>query len=321
MATSFDITAIAAALTSRAADVALAVLGEANRQLSNKRELRFGRKGSMAVVITGPKTGSWYDYENDIGGDLFDLIRREHGGNFHAALEDARRFVGYANTVRPLSDASAQCHVDTNDSISAANQRRALELWVEGLPIDETIAAQYLVRRGVVEPALDSEALRFHPSCPYGERERHPCMLALLRDIRTNEPRAIHRTALTPAGDKVGRMVLGPKVGAAVKLSPDETVTMGLTIAEGIETTLSGMQLGWQPAWSVVDAAGIAKFPVLSGIEALTILVDNDASGTGQRRAMECSDRWTKAGREVLRVLPRRSGDDLNDIVRKRAVA
>jgi putative DNA primase/helicase len=96
---------------------------------------------------------------------------------------------------------------------------------------------------------------------------------------------------------------------------------MGLTIAEGIETTLSGMQLGWQPAWSVVDAAGIAKFPVLSGIEALTILVDNDASGTGQRRAMECSDRWTKAGREVLRVLPRRSGDDLNDIVRKWAVA
>ena len=116
-------------------------------------------------------------------------------------------------------------------------------------------------------------------------------------------------------------MVLGPKVGAAVKLSPDDAVTMGLTIAEGIETALSGMQLGWQPAWSVVDAAGIAKFPVLSGIEALTILVDNDQSGTGQRRAIECSERWTKAGREVLRVIPRRTGDDLNDIVRKKAVA
>jgi hypothetical protein len=69
-------------------------------------------------------------------------------------------------------------------------------------------------------------------------------MLALLRDIRTNKPRAIHRTALTPAGGKIGRMVLGSKVGAAIKLSPDDAVTMGLAIAEGIETALSGMQLG-----------------------------------------------------------------------------
>jgi hypothetical protein len=130
-------------------------------------------------------------------------------------------------------------------------------------------------------------------------------------------PRERHRRG----GDKIGRMVLGPKDGAAVKLSPNDSVTMGLTIAEGVETALSGIQLGWRPAWSVSDAAGIAKFPVLPGVEALTILVDNDESGTGQRRAIECSDRWTKAGREVLRVIPRRSGDDLNDIVCRRAVA
>jgi putative DNA primase/helicase len=320
MTSRFDARAIAAALTLCAADVPMSLLGEPNRQLSSKRELRFGHKGSLAVAITGPKTGSWYDYENDVGGDLLDLIRREHGGNFQAALEYARRFIGHAQTERHCSGASAQCYVDPNDRVSAGNKRRALELWNEGFPITETVAARYLVKRGVDEPAMGSEALRFHPSCPFGERERHPCLLALLRDIRTNEPRAIHRTALTPAGDKIGRMVLGPKVGAAVKLSPDDTVTMGLTIGEGIETTLSGMQFGWQPAWSVVDAAGIAKFPVLSGIEALTILVDNDESGTGQRRAIECSNRWTKAGREVLRVLPRRCGDDLNDIVRKRVV-
>ena len=130
-------------------------------------------------------------------------------------------------------------------------------------------------------------------------------------------PRERHRRG----GDKIGRMVLGPKDGAAVNLSPNDSVTMGLTIAEGVETALSGIQLGWRPAWSVSDAAGIAKFPVLPGVEALTILVDNDESGTGQRRAIECSDRWTKAGREVLRVIPRRSGDDLNDIVCRRAVA
>jgi hypothetical protein len=40
---------VAAALTARTTEVATALLGEANRQLSSKRELRFGRKGSLAV--------------------------------------------------------------------------------------------------------------------------------------------------------------------------------------------------------------------------------------------------------------------------------
>jgi len=316
MTTRFDMKTITTALTGRAAEVAVALLGEPNRQLSRKHELRFGRNGSLAVVTDGAKAGWWYDHEKGTGGDLVDLIRRQHGGSFRAAVEYAQHFVGHARAVQTPSD---RCRMGATDS--AGNQRRALELWEQGLPIAETVAAHYLAMRGILEPDIDREVLRFHPSCPYGERARHPCMLALLRDIRTDEPRAIHRTALTPAGDKIGRMVLGPKDGAAVKLSPDDAVTTGLTIAEGVETALSGIQFRWRPTWSVVDAAGIAKFPVLPGVEALTILVDNDESGTGQRRAIECSDRWTKAGREVLRVIPRRTGDDLNDIVCKRAVA
>jgi putative DNA primase/helicase len=216
----FDMTTITVELKDRAAEVAIMLLGEPNRQLSSKRELRFGRKGSLAVAITGPKIGSWYDYENDVGGDLLDLIRREHGGNFRAAVEYAQRFIGHERTLHASSDASAQCRVGTIDSFSVGNQHWALELWEEALPILETPAARHLAKRGIVEPAVSSDVLRFHPSCPYGERARHPCMLALLRGIRTNEPRAIQRTALTPAGDKIGRMVLGPKVGAAVKLYP-----------------------------------------------------------------------------------------------------
>jgi hypothetical protein len=46
----------------------------------------------------------------------------------------------------------------------------------------------------------------------------------------------------------------------------------------------------------------------------LNILVDNDASGRGQSAALECSARWTEAGREVFRVIPDRCGDDLNDV-------
>jgi hypothetical protein len=52
------------------------------------------------------------------------------------------------------------------------------------------------------------------------------------------EPRAIYRTALTPTAEKMGRMALGPKAGAAVKLSCDEEVAQGLGSGEGVETVL-----------------------------------------------------------------------------------
>jgi putative DNA primase/helicase len=67
----------------------------------------------------------------------------------------------------------------------------------------------------------------------------------------------------------------------------------------------------------VGDAGGVARFPVLAGIECLTILVDNDA--TGQAAALECSKRWTGAGCEVFRVLPTEAGTDMADIIRGRA--
>jgi hypothetical protein len=113
-------------------------------------------------------------------------------------------------------------------------------------------------------------------------------------------------------------MTLGPKAGTAIKLSANEHVTMGLAIGEGLETVLSAMQMGFQPAWAVGDANNLGAFPVLSGVESLTILVDNDKSGTGQRQAMECSRRWTKAGREIFRLIPNRGGEDFNDIVIRR---
>ena len=89
-----DVDACRASLRGRAADVAILLIGRPNRSMSSKRELRFGNKGSLAVVISGPKSGCWYDHESDVGGDLFDLIRRERGGNFASALEFARGLVG-----------------------------------------------------------------------------------------------------------------------------------------------------------------------------------------------------------------------------------
>ena len=41
----------------------------------------------------------------------------------------------------------------------------------------------------------------------------------------------------------------------------------------------------------------MAKFPVLSGIEALTIIADNDLNGAGERAAAAVASRWREAGK------------------------
>ena len=209
--------------------------------------------------------------------------------------------------------------IGQSDNLAERNRQLALEVWNAGRDVGGTLAARYLARRKLVLPeGVSGRAIRFHPTCPFGG-DRHPAMIGIFRGIVNNEPRAIHRTALTLDGHKLGRKMLGPKSETAIKLTADEDVTTGIAIGEGIESTLGGMLLGFVPAWALGDAYGIASFPVLPGVETVTIFVDHDVSGTGQRRAIECSRRWTTAGRQVFRVVPIKEGADLADIIVGRA--
>jgi Toprim domain len=142
----------------------------------------------------------------------------------------------------------------------------------------------------------------------------------LFRDVLTNEPKAIHRIALGPEGILIAKRMLGRVGGCAIKLDADENVEQSLSIGEGVETMLAARMRGFRPAWALGSAGAIKQFPVLAGIGALTILVDNDEADRNGRRAgpdaaAECSARWTAAGREVRRIVPRRTGHDMADLV------
>src|SRR5271166_1907678 len=100
MTTRLDISTIAEALTAHAAEVAMALLGEPNRLLSSRRELRFRRKGSLAVVIEGGKSGRWYDHEAGRGGDLINLIQGTLGTTFREAVAYAEQFIGPTPSLR-----------------------------------------------------------------------------------------------------------------------------------------------------------------------------------------------------------------------------
>ena len=52
------------------------LLGEPNRRLSNTRELRWGRKGSLRLDL---ESGRLFDFEADMSLGLLDLVAREYG--------------------------------------------------------------------------------------------------------------------------------------------------------------------------------------------------------------------------------------------------
>jgi hypothetical protein len=111
----------------------------------------------------------------------------------------------------------------------------------------------------------------------------------------------IHRTYLNPDGTKRERKMLGPM--GIIRLSPDEEVCTGLALCEGLEDGLAVLLSGWRPAWAASCAASISNFPVLSGVESLTVFCDYDE--VGMNAAITCCDRWEAAGRQTAIQEPR----------------
>jgi Toprim domain-containing protein len=249
----------------------------------------------------------------DEGFAVFNCAHCGESGYVHS--DSTARVVDLAEARRRIAEAARK---ETEDK--AQRTAAALALWNERQSFVGSKAETYLREtRGLgawVEAFDLDQSLGFHPSCPFGN-ERLPCMLALVRGIRSDKPQAIHRTALTGEAkpQRIDRLSLGPVAGGAVKLSLDGDVTHGLLIGEGIETVLSAsLMLKFRPAWSVLSRSGIARFPVLSGVECVTIAVDNDESGDGQRDAATLVERLTAAGVEVITVQTNLA-QDFNDVL------
>jgi hypothetical protein len=221
---------------------------------------------------------------------------------------------GYVETMagearnRPVAARSTPRRHETLSDLGCA-------LWRSCGPIDGAALA-YLESRHCVIPPADGD-LRWHPALRHPSGHVGPALVALVTHAQTRAPLTLHRTWVRRDGAKAPvsppRMLLGGhrKVGGVVRLWPDDAVSTGLAIAEGIETALA-LAHAMTPVWSVIDAGNLAAFPVLYGIEVLTIAADHDDAGI--KAAEQCAARWVAAGREVRVVMPEQRGRDVADV-------
>ena len=215
------------------------------------------------------------------------------------------------------------------DTLAPFGQR----LWASCRPIEPgSVAASYLERRGCALPAFPDEShLRWHPDVR-NRKEDHtgPALVALVTDVDTGEPISLHRTWIAPDGsakaklDRPRLLLARHRSDGVVRLWPDDEITLGLVLGEGIETCLAGAQAGLTPVWATLSAGNLAAFPVLPGIEGLTVLVDHDRPNptTGRRpgisAALALVRRYTEAGfdpdRDIKVILPPAEGQDAADL-------
>jgi hypothetical protein len=297
----------------------------------SRRGIRLKRSGAERMGAC-PVCGGRDRFSINIRKQLFNCRYCDKGGDVIAMVQhiDSCNF-DHAITVLANKLKQSSNHPQSTQTPAARQKptplNNVLQLWNEAVHPAGTPVETYLKRRNVrLLPCATGEAIRFHPACKFGLRQV-PCMVALIRNIKTDEPQAIHRTALDLAGNKIevngcSRMSLGPIAGGAVKLTDNAEVTGCLGIGEGIESTLSLQsvpEFGPSPIWAVLSAAGIEGFPVLAGIECLWIAVDHDEHGRGQQAARTCSARWVAAGKEAFRITPDQPGDDLNNLTKRHA--
>ncbi|NUB05630.1 hypothetical protein FW320_05485 [Azospirillum sp. Vi22] len=315
--TDSDLDDLRARLRDHAGQLAEHLLGAPNLAQCSRRELRFGSKGAVSLVLTGDKAGLWCDHSADAGGDMLALIQRELRLDFPAAARWALAWLGDPGRHAPAPRRPANDHPPIEH---AALSPWGRELWASARPITaDCIAGRYLLGRLCALPG--PHAVRWVPALRYGDSE-FPALLGLITDAQdADRALNLHRTWLAPDGsgkapvDRPRLLLKGHrKAGGVIRLSGDFDVTAGLGIAEGLETSLTALAAGWGPVWCCIDAGNVGNFPVLPGIEALTVFADHDQAG--RSAADKVAARWAAAGREARILLPPKPGDDLNDWAR-----
>jgi hypothetical protein len=247
------------------------------------------------------------------GGDVVDLTQHVLGLDFRAAVA---WLTGSGTAApRPL------CHEARPRPAAAATPTTttdiAMGIWRASVDPRGTAVERYLASRGLtLGDEVAMSVIRWNPAARWrGDRRPKPAMVSLMRSIANGGPQAVALTFL--AGDvKTGRIFIGPGFDAAVMLDGFDFVTTSLAVGEGVETCMTARQYDFRPCWALGSAGAIEVFPVLSGVESLTLIAEHC-----ERNAVAvemCGTRWHAAGREVL-IDYSLIGKDLNDALRGKA--
>jgi putative DNA primase/helicase len=311
------------ALRSCIADLAERLLGQPT--VRRKRELRWGARGSLSVIISGARQGTCSDFETGWVGDPIRLIEREVHTDFIGAVKYGCDYAGIAfdrhgrqedPAARRAREADQECQRAKKEAEYEADEGRrianARALWNASVPVYGTIGSKYLeVTRAIPRPATGwpDAVIRYHQGT---------ASLILAGTNTLGEVRFVQRVRLTIGAQKLAgtpKLTHGVMDGAFVRL-PGPT-DGPLLLAEGPETALS--------LWAATGYATQVSLGSITRHEPpvgrrIVLCRDDDRLQSPADRALKLAmATWLGAGLNVITATPwnvrREDKSDFNDVI------
>jgi putative DNA primase/helicase len=296
--------------------------GEAhNKKLSNRRQLRFGRKGALTVEIDGPNRGRITDFSGTSKGmPPLGFIQSEIGGDFVGAVKWARAWLGIEGEcpepqVRRATQEPAPAEEDHEQAERCAKVDKIV---AETLEVCGTPAEAYLRRRGITAALPDT--VRWRPRA-WGE---YGAVVVLATDT-AGTVQAVQQVYVTGDGTKapleVKKRTNGSLAGAVVRLPG----TALLILVEGPETALSVWQATGCETWAALGGIGKVVDQVPAGAEVI-VARDADPEGSTADKALQAAvEALVERGCRVRLACPARYADlpksDFNDLLQREGEA
>ena len=281
-----------------------AFFGEPNQSLSSQSELRFGTNGSKAVEIVGDKAGAYCDHESNDSGylrltdDQFAGVTGRNGKPFVAAPPDPEAIAqreAEAEAQRAKKREAAMRHWRNAEGQSYAATEKYLTARLGALPIDL---------------ADDDSPIRENVTDNQETGTAMPTMIALITELDTGNPVAIHRTYLAEDGSgkadvQTAKKVLGPYRGCGVVFGP---MKKSVVITEGIEDALTIALVAKKSTPIAAIAAGnIAALRLPDSVESVAICIDEDKAG--RAAAAKAARKFFDEGKRVIVFRPEGAKD------------
>ncbi|NRA89607.1 MAG: AAA family ATPase [Simkaniaceae bacterium] len=343
----------------RVEELAKDILGaqNLNSSLSNSSQLRFGRKGSLKVNLTGSYVGTWKNWERNEKGGILDLVQKEKGLDFKGSLSYVRDYCrgSVPNDIdaflkgekgREVSPAERQAEIDAAKLIAQEKEAEAqalkeskrqdvVSLIEKTVPITGTPAETYLRKERGIQRGLP-ESLRYVPA---GTRfvyngNKNPIKTGALLSLATDKEgsvKAIQLTHLTQGGtkavhddgSKLPKRTYGVQKGSFVELQKGDEKSP-IIVAEGVETALSVKESGIKG--TILCSLGTTNMKNLN-VRDREIIIAADWDGSRDVPSWKTTERTQAAlqekGNDVTIILPVKNPEltkekvDFNDLLKE----
>ena len=326
-------------LNKQAEQVALAYLGEPSSR--NAAGLRYGRSGKLSVTLSGTHAGEWYDFSQNIGGDMLSLISYRTGlSDFMPLAEEASRFIGGQLPLKTDLNFQAKKWVpkiepsqpilDSEAKKQEERIKKVQAIIKQTVAIEGTVAERYLREHRGITGSLNSENLRYHPNLQnWMTHTTHPALIVTAKNIQ-GETVGLQATFLDTQTAKKAALGSNTKLSRGLT-SEGSLIHQGkqdgmMAYAEGLETALSVAEA--HPEWNVHLTFGVSNFTKVAmraESQSVIICADNDGFDSGTAVSVEKAiNNLSQKGKDVYVAMPPKPESiekyDFNDLLKNEGV-